>query len=219
MTQSILDREVFLAIDKYTYSNFLTKTLLYHAHKVCADMRYLDQSGMIVLDLGCGTGHHFQFVKKAGLVGLDIMDEALLLARSRLPIERGYLIKGNILSMPLKDNSVNSVISIGVLEHIHPIEKALSEIRRVLMPGGELIILQHTDGLLMKLGRKLTSSKFIKKELSLNYEKYMQDSYNCTDLIRDLSKYFKLDRLVGIPFSIPSINLNVYIAGRFVKND
>lgn len=46
------------------------------------------------------------------------------------------LIHGNILELPYESDSFDAVVSVSVLEHIKDIDKAVSEIKRVLKPGG-----------------------------------------------------------------------------------
>jgi SAM-dependent methyltransferase len=68
-----------------------------------------------------------------------------------LPLEGLSFVKGSILDLPFEDNSVESISSICVVEHIglgrygDPLdafgsEKAINELKRVIKPGGHLII-------------------------------------------------------------------------------
>jgi ubiquinone/menaquinone biosynthesis C-methylase UbiE len=49
-------------------------------------------------------------------------------------------IVGDIHALPLKDNSVDAVVCIAVLEHVEDPKKAMSEMYRVLKPGGKLFL-------------------------------------------------------------------------------
>jgi ubiquinone/menaquinone biosynthesis C-methylase UbiE len=89
-----------------------------------------------MLDAGCGTGLNLASLP-VGSVGIDINPRNLALIRQRLPDHR--VVEGDIEAMPFEDNEFGTVICTEVLEHIPHPDAALSEIRRVLRPGGQLI--------------------------------------------------------------------------------
>ena len=89
-----------------------------------------------MLDAGCGTGLNLASMP-VGSVGLDMNPRNLDLVRKRLP--QHLAVEGDIESMPFNDASFNSVICTEVLEHVPYPETALSEIKRILRPGGLLI--------------------------------------------------------------------------------
>jgi SAM-dependent methyltransferase len=81
-----------------------------------------------------------RFLRRYGtVVGLDLAPEALALATARLP---GVLARGSVLSLPYQGGSFDLVTSFEVLYHrAVPDERvALREARRVLVPGGRLLI-------------------------------------------------------------------------------
>lgn len=92
-----------------------------------------------ILDSGCGRGDFALAFAEAGLdvTGIDYTDnlgnEKLFSRLGGINLEED--------SLPFKDNSFDIVFSKSVLEHIHKPEKYLSEIYRVLKPGGKLILL------------------------------------------------------------------------------
>ena len=103
---------------------------------------------MAVLDLGCGTGSLAIALKRAEpslqLVGLDPDPDVLTIAvakarRAGVELE---LKLGGADSIPSEAMSFDMVVSSLVFHHLHPPVKAraLAEIRRVLRPGGRLLI-------------------------------------------------------------------------------
>jgi len=92
------------------------------------------------LDLGCGTGNYTLELYKRGfeVVGVDVSEEMLKIARKKLPNVK--FIRADAYSLPFEDNTFDLVLSITMFEFIHKPEKALGEIYRVLKPGGEAII-------------------------------------------------------------------------------
>jgi len=72
------------------------------------------------------------------VVGVDISRRMLKIAQKKLPNVK--FIKANAYSLPFEDNTFDLVLSVTMLEFIHEPEKVLSEVYRVLKPGGEAVI-------------------------------------------------------------------------------
>jgi SAM-dependent methyltransferase len=88
-----------------------------------------------VLDLGCGDGIFGSLLFPGGAAfGLDASLGEVRLARSR-GVYR-HVLAADIEAIPLASESVNSVVSNCVVEHVDHLDAALGEIRRVLRPGG-----------------------------------------------------------------------------------
>lgn len=104
-----------------------------------------------VLDLGCAFG--FATLKLAGkgyqTVGVDTSARYIAQAKRRHPT--GEYILCSAETLPLTDASFDGVLFLDVLEHVTSEEAVVSEIRRVLKPGGTLIISVPHRGLLSKL--------------------------------------------------------------------
>lgn len=94
-----------------------------------------------VLDAGCGTGGglgHWTRAVGARCYGIDVSSEALSHTRSR---GERLIAQASIHDLPFRDGSVDAVVCLDVLcrEGVEE-ERALAEIRRVLLPGGLLIL-------------------------------------------------------------------------------
>jgi ubiquinone/menaquinone biosynthesis C-methylase UbiE len=107
------------------------------------------KSGFRVLDIGCGTGTMAVLIKKlhpaADVVGIDPDPDALAVCKRKanraglaLEFDRGFADH-----MPYADASFDRVFSSFMFHHLTADEKSatLSEIRRVLKPGGSLHLL------------------------------------------------------------------------------
>jgi ubiquinone/menaquinone biosynthesis C-methylase UbiE len=105
------------------------------------------QAGERVLDLGCGEGRHVisAYVEgEADVVGVDLCLKDLLTAQQKAQdfigegnADHGFgLANADALQLPFADNTFDKVICSEVLEHIPDYEGALSEIERILKPGG-----------------------------------------------------------------------------------
>jgi SAM-dependent methyltransferase len=98
------------------------------------------RQGALVLDAGCGTGGNAAMLGRFGrVVGLDVAELALDLAR-----ERGLarLTRGTVADLPFHDATFDLVASFEVLYHraVGDDVGALREFRRVLRPGGWLLL-------------------------------------------------------------------------------
>lgn len=96
----------------------------------------------IVLDVGCWTGQFEKLAYKISkkIVGIDPKAEAIKLAKKELP-KVDFLIAGAD-KLPFSNSYFDTVLMMDVIEHL-PKESEISvlkEIRRVIKPGGILII-------------------------------------------------------------------------------
>lgn len=92
-----------------------------------------------ILDLGCGDGNVSQlFLEKGEVIGVDIAKEALKKAAS-LGIKT-KLHDLNKLPLPFGDESFDAIVLTDTLEHLLDPLGVLKESRRILTPGGQVII-------------------------------------------------------------------------------
>jgi SAM-dependent methyltransferase len=90
-----------------------------------------------VLDIGCGDGHFASIAYSEPIdVGIDPMDRDLREAAALRPDVYLDVVKGSATALPFADASFATVVSNCVIEHIPDVDAALSEISRVLKPGG-----------------------------------------------------------------------------------
>lgn len=95
-----------------------------------------------VLDLGCGAGTYVRLLQALGhhAVGLDYSLPSLERAVGVDPVGAGRYLAGEAYRVPFRAESFDLVVSIGVLQALADPERALDEMRRVLRPGGALIV-------------------------------------------------------------------------------
>ncbi|MFD6431438.1 class I SAM-dependent methyltransferase [Streptomyces venezuelae] len=95
-----------------------------------------------VLDIGCGDGTAAATAAPllAGhrVIGVDWSQDALKRAHARIPyVVRGELTDGGL---PFADGAADAVLFSEVVEHLVDPDSALDELRRVLRPGGHLML-------------------------------------------------------------------------------
>jgi len=99
-----------------------------------------------VLDAGCGPGEHAIRAARAGhrVLAIDfstaVLDEARRRAQRAGLADRIEFERGDLTALRFADASFDRVFSWGVIIHIPEIERALSELARILSPGGKLAL-------------------------------------------------------------------------------
>jgi SAM-dependent methyltransferase len=106
-----------------------------------------------VLDLGCGAGRFLATLPDA--IGVEIAEQAAERARKNVPGADIRLLEPDG-SLPLGHGEIDLVWCTEVLEHIPDVAHALLEIRRVLKPGGRVLITVPYHGRIQAAGIALT---------------------------------------------------------------
>ncbi|HEY2768925.1 MAG TPA: methyltransferase domain-containing protein [Solirubrobacteraceae bacterium] len=105
------------------------------------------QPGDRVLDLGSGAGDFTAVLAAADAqpVGIEIAEAAVQRARREHP-DLDFRLAPIDGPLPLEDNVFDLVWASEVIEHIADTARSLSEIRRVLRPGGRLLVTTPSHG-------------------------------------------------------------------------
>jgi len=103
----------------------------------------LTEPGKRILEIGCGSGYGARLlsrIKPASYVGIDLMPEQIERTKGiDLPNTEFAVMDATDLSA-FEDASTDYVVVFGILHHIPAWKTVLSEIERVLAPGGSLFI-------------------------------------------------------------------------------
>ena len=91
------------------------------------------------LDYGVGDGRVAALIRTTRLTGVDVSQVALDRAAKRVPDAQLVLVEPDE-ELPFGDNGFDLVTCIETIEHVRDVQLALSEIRRVLRPGGRLAL-------------------------------------------------------------------------------
>lgn len=144
--------EVFHSVaQRYDLMNDLMSAGLHRAWKAFTIARADVRPGMKVLDIAGGTGDLAKaFARKAGPSGqvwlTDINDSMLRVGRDRL-IDKGLVVPTAVCDaekLPFPDHYFDRVsVAFGLRNMTHK-DIALSEMRRVLKPGGKLLVLEFS---------------------------------------------------------------------------
>jgi SAM-dependent methyltransferase len=97
------------------------------------------------LDLGCGDGRLTAELAAERVTAADVSSVALERAAARLPAARRVELEPDE-PLPLPDNAFDLVLCAETIEHVRDVGLLLSEVRRVLRPGGELALTTPAHG-------------------------------------------------------------------------
>lgn len=89
-----------------------------------------------LLDVGCGRGFLLNHLADAGLTGLAGVDVYEDVESQRFTYKRGDVTE----QLPFPDASFECVVAGEIIEHVPDPDAFLREVRRVLVPGGNLVI-------------------------------------------------------------------------------
>jgi ubiquinone/menaquinone biosynthesis C-methylase UbiE len=97
--------------------------------------------GSIIADIGAGTGNYSNALAGLGYRVIAIEPSGVM-RRQAKPHKKVRWIEGVSESIPLKDNSVNGIITILSVHHFTSLEKAANEFRRIC-PRGPVVIFTY----------------------------------------------------------------------------
>jgi SAM-dependent methyltransferase len=112
-------------------------------------LRASEMAGQRLLEIGLGYGTVAEVLARAGADyhGIDIAAGPVAMVRSRLERIPGarpeQVQQGSALDLPFDDGSFDRVVTIGCLHATGDLMRAVTEARRVLRPGGELLMMVY----------------------------------------------------------------------------
>lgn len=97
-----------------------------------------------VLEVGCGPGELSERIARelgAAVVAVDLSERMVELARGRGVDAR----VGDVQALPFADGSFDCVVAAWMLYHVADVDSGLSEIARVVRPGGHLVAVTNSE--------------------------------------------------------------------------
>ncbi|MFD6222101.1 class I SAM-dependent methyltransferase [Nocardia asteroides] len=125
----------------YTAENETSLLNAYYERPAVLDLAG-DVSGRRILDAGCGSGALFAELRDRGamVTGIDASAGMLEIARRRLGTNADLRIADLANPLPFPDGAFDDVVASLVLHYLRDWGPTLAELRRVLEPGGRLIV-------------------------------------------------------------------------------
>lgn len=97
-------------------------------------------AGQRVLDIACGSGFGLRMLVDAGATPIGIDYDAAPLEAIHVDSPSARLVRGDATRLPLNSASIDQVVSFETIEHVPDAHAFVAELRRVLKPGGRLVL-------------------------------------------------------------------------------
>lgn len=160
--------------------------MIEHLHRYAIAMELV--KGKDVLDIACGEGYGANLLAQhaAHVTGVDIDTLTVEKAKKKYPLKNLIFKQGTVSDIPCNDNFFDVVISFETLEHTDEHDKFISEVKRVLKPGGLFVI--STPDKSAYSDNAAYKNPFHKKELYENeFKELMQKYFSFTSFYKQSS--------------------------------
>tara|TARA_Y100001960_G_C14753543_1_gene869918 strand:- start:522 stop:1136 length:615 start_codon:yes stop_codon:yes gene_type:complete len=160
------------------------------------------------LEIGSGTGANLPYfvdTKSLTMLEPDTHMAKKLIARVKASGKNVRIVKSSGEHLPFEDNSFDSVVSTLVLCMVEDVEKVVSEIHRVLKPGGKFFFYEHiiAESLPGRLLQNLLDPMWILATTGCHLRRDILATIESIPYTKIDHQNFNLN--VGIPITIPNI--------------
>jgi 2-polyprenyl-3-methyl-5-hydroxy-6-metoxy-1,4-benzoquinol methylase len=201
-TRQILAREKSETLDEaafpaYANRNPMISFLFWHRIRKVMTFLENDKPYSAVLDFGCGGGVMLPFLSKISTkvvaVDVDLSPLKKMEALVRFPVNVLVDDMGQKTLHDYAAGSFDAIIALDVLEHVDDLTTILSDLCKLLKPGGKIIISGPTENLAYKIGREIAG-----EEYSGHY--HVRNIY---DIRKEMSTFFKVETLATLFYPVP----------------
>jgi ubiquinone/menaquinone biosynthesis C-methylase UbiE len=153
-----------------------------HLHRYAIAKGYVKNK--VVLDIACGDGYGSNLMSEHALFvhGVDIDDKTVQEARLKYKRPNIEFTTGSTSAIPIKDSSIDVVVSFETIEHHDKHDEMMAEIKRVLKPGG-LIIISTPDKLYYSDERNFNNKYHLKELYKREFGDLIANSFKQLQLL------------------------------------
>ena len=156
----VLDREREISFMNYGYADIDPGAKQLHLsdsgdkNRFCIQLYHhvagaVDLSGKDVVEVGSGRGggasYIARYLKPQSMIGIDLSDKAVDFCNQNYAIEALSFRQGDAENLPLSNASVDVVVNLESSHCYGSMDRFLSEVYRVLRPGGYFLFSDHRD--------------------------------------------------------------------------
>ena len=183
---------------------------------------------IVAIDLGFGTGFPLlEMAMRLGdsstVYGIEIWEEAFEKVKEKMNycgITNVKLIKGNIESIPLDNNSVNLITSNNCINNVQDMNKVLTECSRILNRNGQFIMTMNLDKSMFEFYNMMEHTLLelnLKVELVLMYKHIEQKRPSVDKIINAIKNDFIIKDIEYEQFNYKFTNATAMLNHHFIK--
>jgi ubiquinone/menaquinone biosynthesis C-methylase UbiE len=171
------------------------------------------------LEIGAGIGGHLPYEKltaeqEQNYHALELREN--MAARIRENFPRVQACVGNCQErLAFADGSFDRILAIHVLEHLPDLPAAIAEMQRLCHPerGVFSVVIPCEGGIAYSLARKISAQRIFEKRYKQPYQWFIEREHinRPHEIIRELTRHFRIDHRAFFPLQIPSVELNLCI--------
>lgn len=178
-------------------TSIFSETTIEHLHRYAVVLDFVGNKK--VLDLASGEGYGTNLISKKAkqAIGLDINKEAIEKSRAKYKSNNIEFHIGNAEKMPFQNKEFDVIVCFETIEHVDNPNILLSEIKRVLCPGGLLIISTPN--------KKIYSDKTGYNNIFHKKEFYEAEFFS---ILQKNFKYIQLNKQLNNSYSLIHSTLN-----------
>jgi len=193
------------ALPAYAHRNPFIDFLFWQRIRLCFDFiqKFVKIYNVKILDFGCGTGILSYLLAHYGykVIAADIDLKTLCLIKEKIPFPDNIeFFEGDILNKNLDYYSFDIIAALDCLEHIENFKQYLLYFKKLLKPGGIIIVSGPTENWLYKFCRKIAGPTF-------TGEYHVNNIYKIKAVILSYFKILAVKRLF-----FPFLFFEIYIA-------
>ena len=158
-----------------------------------------------ILDVGTGNGNFIRVMtvlndKYKSVVGIDLIEGAINLCNSSFSDERIKFMKMDALNMEFEDESFDIVSLSNSLHHLEDIEATLSEMERVLVPGGILLFCEMRNNNLSKSQKSHLQIHHFAAEVDREFNVTHHDTFSEKEILKTAEKLIEMAQINEVDY-------------------
>ena len=112
----------------------------FRRHEAAYEFLAPQTAGSVLLEVGCGEGYGTDLLTRSAqrVLGIDYDATTIVHANNHYPSAR--FVRANLAALPVASGAVDVVATLQVIEHVWDHGQFVDECRRVLCPGGRLMV-------------------------------------------------------------------------------
>ena len=189
-------------IDRYYRKSHWVVRRIEHARIAAVAQLAAAQPGERVLEVGCGGGHVLTQFNGTARIGIDLSPTMLARTRGRHGTDV-VLIQSIAEAIPVRSSSQDVVLCTEVLEHTREPAQVISELMRVVRPGGRVVVSIPNEGNIDRAKRILRSTPVLRsllRTLAQEDNEWHLHTFDLRMLHEICAGRAAVDAVISVPF-------------------